>query len=216
MSAPLTTDPHQPYFFFDFNSPFSYLLIEQYEKWPNMPFLILPVDYIQLFTHWGQPLPGAIPSKRVFAYRYALFRAEQLGITFKMPPSHPFDSTKALRLAVAAGGDIACIRSIFRFIWREGRDPGTPEGFQALCEHVGMPDGAKLIESDEVTNTLRENVERAVSLGVFGVPTFVVNQQLFWGEDTLPMVLYVARSPNWLDGAEVTRISNLPKVAPAL
>ena len=49
-----------------------------------------------------------------------------------------------------------------------------------------------------------------MSLGVFGVPSFVVNDQLFWGEDTLPMVLYVARSPNWLDGTEVRRISNLP------
>jgi hypothetical protein len=45
------------------------------------------------------------------------------------------------------------------------------------------------------------------------VPTFLVNDQIFWGEDTLPMVLYVARSPNWLDGAEVKRISALP-IAP--
>lgn len=215
MSAAPSTDPRQPYFFFDFNSPFSYLLLEQHEKWPNMPFQILPVDYLQLFRHWGQPLPGSIPSKRVFAYRYALFRAEQLGIPFKMPPSHPFDSTRALKLAVAAGGEIACIREIFRFIWREGRDPGTEEGFADLCQRVGLPDGAALIERDDVNATLRQNGERAIALGVFGVPTFIVNQQLFWGEDTLPMVLYVARSPNWLDGAEVTRISSLPSAASA-
>jgi len=55
-----------------------------------------------------------------------------------------------------------------------------------------------------------------VELGVFGVPTFVVNQQLFWGEDTLPMVLYVARSPNWLEGKEVQRISTLPRTTPEM
>ena len=216
MSASPSIDPRQPYFFFDFNSPFSYLLLEQHEKWPNMPFEVLPIDYLKLLKHWGQPMPGLIPSKRVFTYRYALFRAEQLGIPFKMPPSHPFDSTKALRLAVAAGGEIGCIREIFRFIWKEGRDPATEQGFDDLCRHVGLPDGAKMIELEDVTAALKANVERAVELGVFGVPTFVVNGQLFWGEDTLPMVLYVARSPNWLEGAEVQRISNLPRTAPAV
>jgi 2-hydroxychromene-2-carboxylate isomerase len=216
MSASPSIDPHQPYFFFDFNSPFSYLLLEQHDRWPNMPFEVLPIDYLKLLKHWGQPMPGNIPSKRVFTYRYALFRAEQLGIPFKMPPSHPFDSGKALRLAVAAGGEIGCIREIFRFIWKEGRDPSSEQGFDDLCQHVGLPDGAKMIESEDVMAKLRANVERAVELGVFGVPTFVVNQQLFWGEDTLPMVLYVARSPNWLEGAEVQRISNLPRTAPAV
>jgi 2-hydroxychromene-2-carboxylate isomerase len=210
MSASSSIDPRQPYFFFDFVSPFSYLLLEQHDKWPNMPFEVLPIDVLALFRHWGQPHYSAIPSKRVFTYRHALFRAEQLGIPFKMPKVHPFSSSKALRLAVAAGGEIACIREIFRFIWRQGRDPSTEEGFAELCRHVGLPDGEKMIELEDVKAKLAGNLQRAVDLGVFGVPTFIVNEQLFWGEDTLPMVLYVARSPNWLDGAEVNRISNLP------
>jgi 2-hydroxychromene-2-carboxylate isomerase len=210
MSASSSIDPRQPYFFFDFVSPFSYLLLEQHDKWPNMPFEILPINVLDLFRHWGQPHYSAIPSKRVFTYRHALFRAEQLGIPFKMPKVHPFNSSKALRLAVAAGGEIACIREIFRFIWREGQDPSTEEGFAELCRRVGLPDGAKMIELEDVKAKLAGNLQRAIDLGVFGVPTFIVNAQLFWGEDTLPMVLYVARSPNWLDGAEVNRISNLP------
>jgi 2-hydroxychromene-2-carboxylate isomerase len=210
MSASSSIDPRQPYFFFDFVSPFSYLLLEQHDKWPNMPFDILPINVLELFRHWGQPHYSAIPTKRVFTYRHALFRAEQLGIPFKMPKVHPFDSSKALRLAVAAGGEIACIREIFRYIWRDGHDPSTEEGFAELCRHVGLPDGEKMIELEDVKARLDENLQRAVDLGVFGVPTFIVNEQLFWGEDTLPMVLYVARSPNWLDGTEVNRISNLP------
>ncbi len=210
MSASSSIDPRQPYFCFEFVSPFSYLLLEQHDKWPNMPFEILPINVLALFKHWGQPHYSAIPSKRVFTYRHALFRAEQLGIPFKMPKTHPFDSSKALRLAVAAGGEIACIREIFRFIWREGHDPSTEEGFAELCRRVGLPDGEKMIELEDVKARLAGNLQRAIDLGVFGVPTFIVNEQLFWGEDTLPMVLYVARSPNWLDGAEVNRISNLP------
>jgi 2-hydroxychromene-2-carboxylate isomerase len=214
MSASAPIDPRQPYFFFDFVSPFSYLLFEQREKWPNIPFETVAIDVLNLFKHWGQPHYSAIPSKRVFTYRHALFRAEQLGIPFKMPASHPFDSSKPLRLAIAAGGDLACIREIFRYIWRFGNNPSTEEGFEELCRRVGLSEGAKMIELEDVKARLAANQQLAVDLGVFGVPTFIVNQQLFWGEDTLPMVLYVARSPNWLDGAEVNRISNLPTRPP--
>ncbi|WP_250490266.1 2-hydroxychromene-2-carboxylate isomerase [Caballeronia sp. INML2] len=213
MSAPHSTSTGHPYFFFDFISPFSYLLLEQHEKWPDMPFELVPVQLMKLLDRWGQPHAATIPSKRVFTYRHALFRAEQLGIPFRMPPAHPFDPSKALRLAVLANGEIGRVREIFRYIWREGRDPSTPEGFRRLCERVGMPDGETRIEDEDVKAKLRDNNDRAVAMGVFGVPTFLVNDQIFWGEDTLPMVLYVARSPNWLDGAEVKRISALP-IAP--
>lgn len=210
MSAPLSSNSAQPYFFFDFISPFSYLLLEQHEKWPDMPFELVPVQLMTLLERWGQPHATTIPSKRVFTYRHALFRAEQLGIPFKMPPAHPFDPAKALRLAVLANGEINCVREIFRYIWREGRDPATKDGFRGLCEHVGMPDAVTRVEDEDIKAKLRDNNDRAVRMGVFGVPTFLVNEQIFWGEDTLPMVLYVARSPNWLDGKEVKRISALP------
>jgi 2-hydroxychromene-2-carboxylate isomerase len=199
-----------PYFFFDFISPFSYLLLEQHEKWPAMPFELVPVQLMKLLDRWGQPHATTIPSKRVFTYRHALFRAEQLGIPFKMPPAHPFDPSKALRLAALADGEITTVREIFRYIWRLGRDCSSAEGFRALCEHVGMPEAETRIDDEDVKAKLRANNDRAVELGVFGVPTFVVHDQIFWGEDTLPMVLYVARSPNWMDAAEVKRISTLP------
>jgi 2-hydroxychromene-2-carboxylate isomerase len=211
MSAP--SNSGQPYFFFDFISPFSYLLLEQHEKWPDMPFELMPVQLMTLLERWGQPHAATIPSKRVFTYRHALFRAEQLGIPFKMPPAHPFDPSKALRLAVLANGEIGCVREIFRYIWREGRDPATKDGFRGLCDHVGMPEAVTRVEDEDIKAKLRDNNDRAVQMGVFGVPTFLVNDQIFWGEDTLPMVLYVARSPNWLDGKEVKRISALP-IAP--
>ena len=120
----------------------------------------------------------------------------------------PFESPSVL--AIAAGGDLSCVREIFRFIWREGRDPSSDEGFEQLCERVGLPHGEALIEQESVRAQLRRNTNDAIALGVFGVPTFWMNKQLFWGEDALPMVLYCARSPNWLDSREVRRISSLP------
>ncbi len=203
-------DATQPMWFYDFVSPFSYLLLEQHDKWPGFPFVVTPVVLNELYEHWGQRIAYHIPAKRIFTYRYALFRAEQLGIPFKMPPAHPFDSTKPMRLAAASGADINVVREIFRFIWREGRDPSSAEGFAALCERLGMPDGLELVEREESKAQLRRNTADAIALGVFGVPTFWLNNQLFWGEDALPMVLYCARTPNWLESKEVKRITSLP------
>jgi 2-hydroxychromene-2-carboxylate isomerase len=207
-------DVRQPLWFYDFVSPFSYLLLEQHDKWPGFDFVLTPVLLSELYRHWNQTSAYEIPAKRIFTYRHALFRAEQLGIPFRMPAAHPFDSIKPMLLAIAAGGDLACVREIFRFIWREGRDPSSEEGFEALCDRVGISQGASLIEREEVRAQLRRNTSDAIQMGVFGVPTFWLNKQLFWGEDALPMVLYCARTPNWLDSAEVKRMSNLPSGLP--
>ncbi len=203
-------DASQPVWFYDFLSPFTYLLLEQYDKWPNMPFAPLPVSLPDLQRHWGQRPAAEVPAKRIFTYRHALFRAEQLGIPFKMPPAHPFDSSQALRLAIALNADLPTVREMFRFIWREGQDPSTPDGFAALCARLGVERGDALIDVEETREQLRRNTADAIALGVFGVPTFWLNRQLFWGEDALPMVLYCARTPNWLESQEVKRISALP------
>jgi len=203
-------DANQPTWFYDFVSPFSYLLLEQQNKWPGIDFAPRPVLLSDLNRHWNQRPSYSVESKRLFTYRHALFRAEQLGIPFRMPPAHPFDSVKPMLLAIAAGDDLACVREIFRFIWREGRDPSSEEGFEALCDRVGIQQGTALIEQESVRAQLRRNTNDAITLGVFGVPTFLMNKQLFWGEDALPMVLYCARSPNWLESREVRRISSLP------
>ncbi|TKC91150.1 2-hydroxychromene-2-carboxylate isomerase [Trinickia terrae] len=199
-----------PRWFYDFISPFSYLLLEQHDKWPGVPFVLTPVSLYGLYRHWGQRPGYEVPQKRIFTFRHALFRAEQLGIPFKMPPAHPFDSTKALLLATAVEADVACVREIFRFIWREGRDPSTDEGFADLCRYAGLPDGEQLIAREAAKAQLKRNTDDAIALGIFGVPTFRFNEQLFWGEDALPMVLYCARTPNWLESSEVKRVSALP------
>jgi 2-hydroxychromene-2-carboxylate isomerase len=203
-------DAASPLWFYDFVSPFSYLLLEQHGTWPTMPFRLVPVSVYALYRHWGQRAASEVPPKRVFLYRHALFRAEQLGIPFKMPPVHPFDSTKPLLLAAALDADVATVRAMFRFIWRDGRDPSTADGFADLCSQLGVPQGERLIEHEETKARLRRNIDDAIALGVFGVPTFRLNRQLFWGEDALPMVLYCARSPGWLESPEVRRISMLP------
>ncbi|KVZ07619.1 2-hydroxychromene-2-carboxylate isomerase [Burkholderia ubonensis] len=197
--------------YFDFVSPFAYLQLEQFERLP--PTLAIeprPIVLGALLAHWGQKAPAEIAAKRVFTYRHAQYRADKLGIPFRMPPAHPFNPIKPLRLAIAMGGSLDVIRRIFRHIWRDGHDVASPEGFAALCDAVGYPEGVSAFDAQEVKDALRAHTDHAIAHGVFGVPTFEWDGELFWGEDATAMFVDCVASRAWLDSPEVRRISALP------
>ncbi|KVL13257.1 2-hydroxychromene-2-carboxylate isomerase [Burkholderia ubonensis] len=197
--------------YFDFVSPFAYLQLEQFERLP--PTLAIeprPIVLGALLAHWGQKAPAEIAAKRVFTYRHAQYRADRLGIPFRMPPAHPFNPIRPLRLAIAMGGSLDVIRRIFRYIWRDGHDVASPEGFAALCDAVGYPEGVSAVDAQEVKDALRAHTDHAIAHGVFGVPTFEWDGELFWGEDATAMFVDCVASRAWLDSPEVQRISALP------
>ncbi|KVO85703.1 2-hydroxychromene-2-carboxylate isomerase [Burkholderia ubonensis] len=197
--------------YFDFVSPFAYLQLEQFERLP--PTLTIeprPIVLGALLAHWGQKAPAEIAAKRVFTYRHAQYRADKLGIPFRMPPAHPFNPIKPLRLAIAMGGSLDVIRRIFRHIWRDGHDVASPEGFAALCDAVGYPEGVSAVDAQDVKDALRAHTDHAIAHGVFGVPTFEWDGELFWGEDATAMFVDCVASRAWLDSPEVRRISALP------
>ena len=196
--------------FFDFVSPFAYLQLEQFEKLPaSLTIEPRPIVLGALLAHWGQRGPAEIAAKRVFTYRHALYRAQKLGIAYRMPPAHPFNPIKVLRLSIAMGGSLDVIRRIFRYIWRDGQDVGTAEGFAALCDAMGYPEGVGAVEAPVVKVALRRNTDRAISLDVFGVPTFALDGELFWGEDATDLFVECVGSHAWLDSPEVRRVSTL-------
>ncbi|KVG68858.1 2-hydroxychromene-2-carboxylate isomerase [Burkholderia ubonensis] len=197
--------------YFDFVSPFAYLQLEQFERLP--PTLAIeprPIVLGALLAHWGQKAPAEIAAKRVFTYRHAQYRADRLGIPFRMPPAHPFNPIRPLRLAIAMGGSLDVIRRIFRHIWRDGHDVASPEGFAALCDAVGYPEGVSAVDAQDVKDALRAHTDHAIAHGVFGVPTFEWDGELFWGEDATAMFVDCVASRAWLDSPEVRRISALP------
>lgn len=198
--------------FFDVISPFAYLQLEQFDGLQQANDLVIrprPVVLGAILNHWGQRGPAEISPKRVFTYRHALFRAQQLGIPFHMPPAHPFNPIKALRLTIAMGGTLDAVRAVFRHIWRDGHDVASPEGFAALCAAVGYPEGAAAVEAPAVKDALRQHTDAALALGVFGVPTLAHNGELFWGEDATAMFLQCLQA-DWLSTPEAQRVSTLP------
>lgn len=196
--------------YFDFISPFSYLQFERMQELPVASVTLKPILFAGLLKHFGQLGPAEIPAKRTFTYRHVTWMARQHSIAFRFPPAHPFHPLKALRLAIALGSEREAIQCIFRFIWAEGRDPN--EEWPALCAHVDLEveDAEARIGDDRVKQTLRLNSEGAISKGVFGVPTFVIDGKLFWGVDATGMVADYARDRDAFEDDEMRRVSDLP------
>ena len=85
--------------YFDFISPFAYLQLGRFDELPgDVNVTLKPVLFAGLLKHWGQLGPAEIPPKRTFVYRFFKWHADQRGLPFVMPPSHPAaPSTDATR-----------------------------------------------------------------------------------------------------------------------
>ena len=197
--------------YFDFLSPFSYLQLVQFDRLPaDVEVTLRPVLFAGLLGHWEHKGPAEIPAKRIHTYRWCHWYAARHGIPFRMPPAHPFNPLRPLRLAVAQGAEPAIVRAIFNAIWAEGRDPSRNDEWQALTERLAIADADEVIARPEVKEALRRNTEEAAGRGVFGVPTFAIGDELFWGFDATDLVLDYLNDPGLLQTGEYARIANLP------
>jgi len=199
---------------FDVISPFAYLAFPRLRELPSgVELRVVPVLLAALLDQFGQRGPAEIPSKRRFTYRFVLWRARRLGLPLRMPPAHPFNPLAALRLVIAAGSDTRAAGTVLQAVFGEGRDLTDPAVIAELGARLGVRDPQSAIADPAVKQRLRENTLWASSRGVFGVPSFVIGEELFWGHDACDMALdYLARPQAFAD-AEMRRIESLPIAA---
>jgi 2-hydroxychromene-2-carboxylate isomerase len=206
--------PRPAVWYFDPISPFSYLHLKRFGELPaDLEIEYVPVLFAGLLKANGQKGPAEIAQKRVQTYRICTFMAQQAGIPFRFPPAHPFNPLHVLRLLCGAGASAANVHAVFDCIWKEGRDVNEPATFAALAAQLGVADAQALIARPEVKQKLIANTERAVTRGVYGVPTFDFAGELFWGADTIPMMNAYAANPGLFADGELARVSSLPAAA---
>lgn len=197
--------------YFDFLSPFSYLQLTQFDRLPaDLAITYRPVLFAGLLGHWKHRGPAEIPAKRLQTYRWCHWYAARHDIPFRMPPAHPFNPLRPLRLAVAQDGEPGLVRAIFDAVWAEGRDLSRDEEWQAFTGQLSIPDADEAIARPEVKEALRQGTEEAAERGVFGVPTFAVDGELFWGVDATDLMLDYLNDPRMLETGEYARIAVLP------
>jgi 2-hydroxychromene-2-carboxylate isomerase len=197
--------------YFDIISPYAYLQLADLGRLPpDVTVTPKPVLFAGLLNHAGQKGPAEIPGKRLHTYRQCAWLAGERGMPFRMPPAHPFNPLAALRLLCALGPTLEQARIASSFVFGEGRDPSDPGELEALGRKLGVSDTAQLASQDSAKATLRANTDEAITQGVWGVPTFVVADELFWGADSFPMLLDFLANPALFETEEMRRHAALP------
>jgi 2-hydroxychromene-2-carboxylate isomerase len=201
-------------FYFDAISPYAYLAFEQFPKYLmgiSHSVTYRPVLLGAVLQHFGQLGPAEIQPKRTWTYRHINWLAKSQGTLLQMPASHPFNSLSLLRLAVACGQGGACNRyaaeNVFRHVWLGGQDAGDAHRLLALTEQLAPK---RSPQDAAVKAELRFNTETAIARGIFGVPTFEVDGQQFWGLDALPMLRACLEGDDWFASAAWAEASDLP------
>jgi len=194
--------------YFDFVSPFAYLALHRLGEFSH-PVTYKPVLFAGLLNHWGQKGPAEIPAKRRWTYRWCTWWAEELGVPFRFPAAHPFNPLPHLRLALACGNEPRAVKRIFEWIWMSGEHADDPKRFASLCTDLGVAE-AKL---GEVKDQLRANTEEAATRGVFGVPSFVIDGEVFWGADAIDFARAFLADPTTVRNPEMRRVDALPVAA---
>ena len=196
--------------YFDYISPFAYLQWRRLKRHADVLALEpVPILFAAVLDHLGTKGPAETPDKRRFTYRFVDWRARQDGVPLKFPAAHPFNPLAALRLSTALGNRPEVVDALFAQVWEQGRAV-DPEALAPVAARFGVAEVAAAIADPVVKNTLRENTERAIARGVFGVPTIEVGGELFWGDDATEMALAFVRGDLVADDAEWRRISDLP------
>jgi 2-hydroxychromene-2-carboxylate isomerase len=181
---------------FDVISPFAYLAFRRLaELPPQVELRFVPVLLAGILGHFGQLGPAEIAPKRRFTIRFVAWRAQRLGLPLRLPPAHPFNPLAALRLIIAAGSDQRSVGTVLDAVFRDGRDVSDPAVIVDLARVLGVADPQAALAETAVKQRLREHTDWAIAHGVFGVPTLIIGEELFWGHDAVDMALDYLRDP---------------------
>lgn len=194
-------------FWFDPISPFAYLAFERLPQvLQGLSHVVeyRPLLFGALLAHHGHKGPAEIEPKRAWTFRHVHWLAHHHGIPMETPAQHPFNPLPLLRLAVACGPNRRVVEALFHHVWRGGGadavDPARLAALQAALAPARDPGSA------EVKAELRAHTDAAIARGLFGVPSFELDDgRLFWGLDALDMLADALRGDPWFDGPAWSR-----------
>jgi 2-hydroxychromene-2-carboxylate isomerase len=190
MSGPRAT------FYYDFNSPYSYLAAERISglfaeadlEQPEWQ----PISFGHLLRSTGRR-PWSFEEDKRVDFAEIQRRADERGLPeVRYPPGWPIDnySLNPLRAAIFAkesGRVVSFSLACFRQVFAAGRDMSDPDNVLIAAAACELHPNAVLkgIETRSVKDKLREATERALEIGVEGIPTVAVGGDLFWGDERL-------------------------------
>lgn len=180
-------------YYLTMNSPWSYMGAARLEKLAaetGARVHVYPVKVAGVFAATGGlPLAKRAPERQ--AYRLVELRrwADFLNLPINLEPAHfPADDTLAAQAVIAArenGLDaLGLSRELGRAQWELEQNYARMETVAAACARAGI-EVAALGDIEQYADVFEKDTRRAVARGVFGFPTYIVDDELFWGQDRL-------------------------------
>lgn len=188
-------------FYFDCSSPWTYLGFERVQPLAEESGAELewkPILVGGIFNAINQSVyherDNPVPAKTAYQAKDLGDWARHVGITIVWRPTvFPVNAVKAMRACLAAqeeGRVVAFARATFEAYWGRDEDISQEHVLGALAEQTGLDRAGLLarIAEPEIKARLRHNTEEVIGRGGFGSPTMFVGQEMFFGNDRLPLV----------------------------
>ncbi len=187
-----------PIFYFDFGSPnayFAHRVIPGIEARTGARFRYVPTLLGGIFKLSGNQAPitayAGVPLKLAYQRLEIQRFIKKHGLTkFKMNPHFPVNTLALMRAAVAADAEgllTPYVEAMFHFMWEEPRKLDDPSVLSQTLLEAGLPSERllRLSQEQEMKDRLAANTKSAYDHGVFGIPSFLVGTELFFGKDRL-------------------------------
>ena len=196
------------YFYYDIISPYAYLFLKSRKILEDKLELIpVPIFFPGLLRLQDNRGPAEVSEKRIYTYQFCVWKAQKLNLSFQFPKRHPFASAPAQRLLLQNNADLAMLDKAFDFVWGQGHDPELEwEGF---CVAIGLPKNTPKPQDENIKKALIESTQTAANHGVFGVPSIRIDQQIFWGVDSIGWILEYLTKPEMFSEKEYQAVHSI-------
>jgi len=184
-------------FYFDFVSPYSFLAhkeIIKIEKKNSVKIKYKPILLGGLHNLHGIKAPAFIPAKAKHMIRDCKLIAEKNKIKFKFNSYFPIRSLNLMRGVLVAEEDnykSYYIDSIFNAIWQDGLNMNDENIIEKVLKNLNANPKTFLLRSasSSIKDSLKKRTSEAYEQGIFGAPSFVSNNKIFWGQDRIEFAL---------------------------
>tara|TARA_Y100000590_G_scaffold121323_1_gene138931 strand:- start:1002 stop:1592 length:591 start_codon:yes stop_codon:yes gene_type:complete len=182
-------------FYFSIGSTYTYLSVTRIldvEKKHKTKFNWIPFSVRAIMKEMNNiPFPPDKKNKVDYMWRDIERRAEGYGFFAKTPVPYPLSqldlANKLAILGLKEGWGIDYVRLTYKRWFQDGKEPATEPNISEICKELNI-DKEKVLKSassDEIENQYLKNTNSARQNKVFGSPSFIVNSEIFWGDDRM-------------------------------